>query len=89
MNPKALRAPRFLYWTDPAADGPELARGTLAGLPARVAGQPVELVDAEQGGVVRVVAVLGGEVRLAEPAEFGCGRGVSAGHVLSLLAFLA
>ena len=36
---------------------------------------PSNSVHAEQGGVVRVVAVLGGEVRLAEPREFSRGRG--------------
>jgi hypothetical protein len=68
---------------DLAADGREVLRGALAGLPARVAGQPVEFIDAEQGGVVRVVAVLGGEIRLAEPRDLGRGRGRGAGHVLS------
>ncbi len=59
---------------DLAADGRELLRGALARLPARVEGQPVELLDAEQSGVVRVVAVLGGEVRLAEPRKLSRGR---------------
>ena len=68
---------------DLAADGRELLRGALARLPARVEGQPVEFLHAEQGGVVRVVAVLGGEVRLAEPREFSRGRGVGVSHGLS------
>ena len=66
-----------------AADSRKLLRGAFARLPARVEGQPVEFVYAEQGGVVRVVAVLGDEIRLPEPGEFSCGRGFFVGHVLS------
>ena len=68
---------------DLAADGRELLRGALARLPARVEGQPVEFLYAEQSGVVRVVAVLGGEVRLAEPRELSRGGHLGAGHDLS------
>ena len=66
-----------------AADGREFPCRGLARLPARVEGQPVELGDAEERRVVRVVAVLGGEVRLAEPGELGRGRRESVGQVLS------
>ncbi len=66
-----------------AADGREFLRGAFARLPARVEGQPVEFVYAEQGGVVRVVAVLSDEVRLPEPGEFSCGRGFDVSHVQS------
>ena len=62
-----------------AADGRELLRGALARLPARVEGQLVEFSHAKQSGVVRVVAVLGGEIRLAEPREFS--RAVELPHV--------
>src|SRR6185437_6113155 len=66
-----------------AADRRELALGARAGLPARIEGQAVELVHAKQGGVVRVVAVLCGEVRLAEAREFS--RAVGRRHGVSLL----
>ncbi len=70
---------------DLAADGRELLRGALARLPARIEGQPVEFRYAEQSRVVRVVAVLGGEIRLTEPREFGCGRKLSHASVFFLL----
>src|SRR6185437_14876827 len=51
---------------------------------------PVELIEAEQGGVVWIVGVLGDEIRLAEPCEFsrdvGARRlffGWRVGHVVS------
>ena len=65
-----------------AADGREFLLSAFARLPARVEGQPVELLDAEQRGVVRVVAVLRGEVRLTEPGEV-CGGAGGIGHVPS------
>jgi hypothetical protein len=68
---------------DLLADGRELLRGAFAGLAARVEGQSVEFIDAEQGGVVRIVAVLCNEIRLPEAGEFSRGRDVGAGHVLS------
>jgi hypothetical protein len=68
---------------DLLADGRELLRGVFAGLAARVEGQSVEFIDAEQGGVVRIVAVLCNEIRLPEAGEFSRGRDVGAGHVLS------
>ena len=66
-----------------AADSRELLRGALACLPARVEGQPVEFGYAEQSGVVRVVAVLGGEIRFAEAREFSSRGTFGAGHVPS------
>jgi hypothetical protein len=60
-------------------------RGAFARLLARVEGQSVEFVDAEERGVVRVVAVLSDEIRFAEPGEFGRGRGFVVCHVLSSL----
>jgi len=83
IDPLGVGEPGRVDLQDLAADGRQLLRGAVARLPARVEGQPVELVDAEQRGVVRVVAVLSDEIRLTEPGEFSCGRGFVVGHVLS------